>query len=131
MFWGDSHVQQLVSLVQRVHDRGLLGDHSAIFVIAAGCPPTEHLNRANGYHCDSFSHFAMLRAQQDDIDTVFIAFAFPRAADLCPSVDGQCVARLAPEEVRRRLFEQLSSQIQLLQRRGKHVILSLPFPIFN
>ena len=78
MFWGDSHVQQLYPLIQRIYDSGGLRDHGALFTVAPGCPPTEHMNRPEpGFHCDSFSHFAMMRSEEQDIDTVFIGFAQP------------------------------------------------------
>jgi hypothetical protein len=83
MFWGDSHVQQLYPLVQEIYDGGGLRDHGVVFAIAAGCSPTEHMNRpTRGFHCDSFSHFAMIRAEEEDVDTVFIGFVAPRMGPL-------------------------------------------------
>jgi peptidoglycan/LPS O-acetylase OafA/YrhL len=132
MFWGDSHVQQLYPLIQRIYDSGGLRDHGALFTVAPGCPPTEHMNRPEpGFHCDSFSHFAMMRSQEQDIDTVFIAFSPPGTWTLCPSVDGKCIGRISDEEMGQRFVQQLSEYIQDLKRRGKRVILSLPFPNFD
>jgi peptidoglycan/LPS O-acetylase OafA/YrhL len=132
MFWGDSHVQQLYPLIRRIYDAGELQGHGVVFAIAAGCSPIEHMNRPDGgYHCDSFSRFAMLRAQEKDIDTVFIGFAAPPVWALCPSVDGTCVANISAEERRQRVYQSLTTQIQELKMGGKRVLLSLPFPLFD
>jgi peptidoglycan/LPS O-acetylase OafA/YrhL len=133
MFWGDSHVQQLYPLIQRIHDDGGLQDHGVLFVVSAGCPPTEHMNRIdlNGFHCDSFTHFAMMRAEEEDIDTVYIGFAAPGNGVLCPSVEGRCVGKISDKETRRRFLRELSEHIQKLKMRGKRVIVSLPFPMFG
>jgi peptidoglycan/LPS O-acetylase OafA/YrhL len=132
MFWGDSHVQQLYPLVQRIHDNGGLREHGVVFAVATGCSPAEHMNRSShGFHCDSFSHFAMMRAEEEDVDTVFIGFATPDVWALCPSVDGRCVGKISEEETRQRVLQELSEHIQELKMRGKRVIVSLPFPIFD
>jgi SGNH domain (fused to AT3 domains)/Acyltransferase family len=130
MFWGDSHVQQLYPLIREIYDSGGLREHGVVFTIAPGCPPTEHMNRSEpGYHCDSFGHFAMLRSEEQDIDTVFIGFSPPHT--LCPSVDSKCVGKISDKEMRQRFVQQLSEYIQNLKMRGKRVILSLPFPAFD
>ena len=134
MFWGDSHVQQLYPLIKKMHDNGELQDHGVLLAIANGCPPTEHLNSIEkGYHCDSFARFAMMRAEQEDVDTVFIGFSawWSVFHYICPSVDGRCVGMLSPEETRRRFLDELAEHIHRLQIRGKRVIVSLPFPIFD
>lgn len=133
MFWGDSHVQQLYPLIQRIYDGGGLRDHGAVFAVATGCSPTEHMNRPGpSFHCDSFSHFALMRAEEEDVDTVFIGFAAPSPVwTLCPSVDGRCVGKISDEETRQRVLGELSEHIQELKMRGKRVIVSLPFPIFD
>jgi peptidoglycan/LPS O-acetylase OafA/YrhL len=133
MFWGDSHVQQLYPLIRDAYEEGALHGHGAIFAIAAGCIPVEHFNRIDGgFHCDTFTHFALQRAGRDDIDTVFIGFAAPRAWTLCPSVDGKCVGKkISDQEARRRFFEELVDHIRMLKTEGKRVIVSLPFPIFD
>jgi peptidoglycan/LPS O-acetylase OafA/YrhL len=132
MFWGDSHVQQLYPLVRKLHDRGELGNHGVVFAIAAGCPPTEHMN-GNGFHCDSFTHFALMRAEEEDIDTVFIGFTtwWSTHEWLCPSVDGRCVGKISTQETRQRFLEELSEHIHQLRARKKRVIVSLPFPFFD
>jgi len=132
LFWGDSHIQQLFPLVQKMYAEGGLADRGAIFATAAGCSPTEHMNRVTpGFHCDSFAHYAMLRAEENDIDTVFIGFAAPRMVDLCPSDDGQCVGRVSDQEARVRVLQEISDHIQTLRALGKRVIVSLPFPLYN
>ena len=131
MFLGDSHVQQLFPLVRKIHEERGLSNHGAIFTISPGCPPSEQMNRSEpGYHCDSFTHFAMIRAEQEDVDTVFIGFAPPEWT-LCPSVNGKCVDSLSKGEVRERFLAGLSASIRRLEMHGKHVILSLPFPAFD
>jgi len=132
MFWGDSHVQQLYPLVRKIYDAGGLGHDGVVFAIAAGCPPTEHMN-GDGFHCDSFWRFAMMRAEEDDIDTVFVGFTtwWSTHEWLCPSVDGRCVGKISTQETRQRFLEELSGHIQKLRARGKRVIVSLPFPFFD
>ena len=133
MFWGDSHVQQLYPLVRQMYDKGELQERGVVFTVAPGCSPSEQMNRPEpGYHCDAFSHFAMIRSEQEDIDAVFIGFAPPDAQTLlCPSVDDKCVGEISNQEMRKRLFEGLSGYIQQLRAHGKRVILSLSFPMFD
>lgn len=134
MFWGDSHVQQLYPLIKRIHDDGGLGGRGVVFAVSTGCPPVEHMNREDGgFHCDSFTHFAMRRAEEEDVDTVFIGFAVRWSIheELCPSVDGKCVGTISLEETRRRFLGELSEHIRELKTRGKRVIVSLPFPVFD
>jgi peptidoglycan/LPS O-acetylase OafA/YrhL len=132
MFWGDSHVQQLYPLVRKIYDTGGLGQDGVVFAIAAGCPPTEHMN-GDGFHCDSFTRFAMMRAEEEDIDTVFLGFTtwWSTHEWLCPSVEGRCVGKISTLETRQRFLEELSRHIQMLRARGKRVIVSLPFPFFD
>lgn len=76
LFWGDSHVQQLLPLVKNMHAAGKLPAKGIIFAIEAGCPPTEHLNNVGKhFHCDTFARLAMNLAEQDGIGTVFIGFS--------------------------------------------------------
>lgn len=134
MFWGDSHVQQLYPLIKKMYDEGSLQNRRVILAIANACPPTEHLNSiGKGYHCDSFAKFAMARAEEADVDTVFIGFNTWWSVHefICPSVDGRCVGKLSLEETRRRFLNELSDQIHTLQSSGKRVIVALPFPMFN
>jgi peptidoglycan/LPS O-acetylase OafA/YrhL len=137
LFWGDSHIQQLYPLIEKMYADNTLPYHGAVFVIAAGCPPTERMNNAHrGYHCDSFARFAMQRAEQGDIDTVFIAFSTWWAAQgiedaICPSVEGTCVATIPREEQLAGVVQELAEHVEMLRNRGKHVIISLPFPLFD
>ena len=134
MFWGDSHVQQLYPLIKKLHDRGELQEYEALLAVSNGCPPTEHLNRIEkGFYCDSFAKFALLRAEQDDVSTVFIGFNtwFATHQDICPSVDGKCTAILPLEETRQLFLDELFRHIKSLKSRGKRVIVSLPFPMFD
>jgi peptidoglycan/LPS O-acetylase OafA/YrhL len=135
MFWGDSHVQQLYPLIKREYDDGELRNHGVVMAIANGCPPVEHMNCvAKGFHCDSFAPSAMKRAEEEDVDTVFIGFsagwAF-RNDIICPSANGKCVEKVSLEETRRRFLQELSAEIRELKMHGKRVIVSLPFPIYD
>jgi hypothetical protein len=132
MFWGDSQVQQLYPLIKGIYDGGGLGDHGALFVVATGCPPTEHMN-IPGFHCDSFAQFAMMRAEEKDVDTVFMGFAtfWFSGKGICPSVEGNCVGNISQEEARQRFFQELSEHIHKLKMHGKRVIVSLPFPYYD
>ena len=134
MFWGDSHVQQLYPAIREIFERGGLRGRAVVIAMAQGCSPTEHLNRPEpGYHCDAFSHFAMLRAQEPDIDAVYIGFSAPPPPrwTLCPSVNGRCVGTLSDEEVPGRVLQELAAHVHTLRARGKSVIVSLPFPEYD
>jgi peptidoglycan/LPS O-acetylase OafA/YrhL len=137
MFWGDSHVEQLYPAIKQLYNDGELQDHGVIEAIGSGCLPDEHLNNVNevGFHCDSFSRFAMLRAQKSDIDTVFLGFSTwmtLREQMTCVSFEERCVtAPLSGEELRRRFLADLSDEIRTLHGSGKRVIVSLPFPIYD
>ena len=134
MFWGDSHVQQLYPLIRKLHGDGELQGRGALLAISNGCPPTEHLNRIQkGFHCDSFAKFALMRAEQEDVDTVFIGFNtwFAAHEDICPSVDGRCTGMLSLEETRQLFLNELLQHIKSLKSCGKRVIVSLPFPMFD
>jgi peptidoglycan/LPS O-acetylase OafA/YrhL len=135
MFWGDSHVEQLYPAIKQIYGDGDLRNGGAILAIASGCLPDERLNTVGeGYHCDSFSKFAMLRAQEEDIDTVFIGFSTWTTrwdGAICVSSDGRCVTLLSRDELRHHLLADLSDEIRTLRATGKNVIVSLPFPILN
>jgi peptidoglycan/LPS O-acetylase OafA/YrhL len=132
MFWGDSHVQQLYPLVWRISHGGGFQGHGIVFAIAQGCTPSEHFNRPDpDFHCDSFTHFAMMRAEEEDVDMVFIGFSESPARILCPSVDGVCTGKMPQEEIRQRVLQELSEHIQKLKMLGKRVIVSLPFPLYD
>ena len=131
LFWGDSHVQQLYPLIKDLHESESLGDHGVIFAIANGCPPAEGLNNTRlGYHCDTFAHFAFLRAKQEDVDTVFIGFSpwwFLLKDSVCLSLNGRCTRNISTEEALSQFVLELRGYIRDLRTRSKRVILGLPF----
>ena len=136
MFWGDSHVEQLYPGIRQLYENGELRDLGVITAIGSGCLPDEHLNTvvSEEYHCDSFSKFAMLRAQKEDIDIVFLGFSTLKILgdeETCLSSDGRCVTTLSKDQLRRRFLADLSDEIRTLHRFGKNVIICLPFPIFD
>lgn len=134
MFWGDSHVQQLYPLIKKIYDDGELQGRGVVVAVANGCLPAEHLNSiGKGYHCDAFTHLAMMRAEAQDVDTVFIGFNtwWSVHEDICPSVNGRCAGRISLEEARRCFLQELTDHIHKLKMDGKRVIVSLPFPIFD
>lgn len=135
MFWGDSHVQQLYPLITKLYASGALANHGVVIGVDPGCPPTEHMNFADGLsHCDSYARLAMTRAELSDIDTVFIGFntwwSFHKNG-ICPSIDGRCVSMPSLEESRKLFLLDLSSEIRELRGHGKRVIVSLPFPMYD
>jgi SGNH domain (fused to AT3 domains) len=71
LFFGDSHLQQLYPAIKKIFNSPGFRDRSVVTAFAPACLPDEHINNrtANGYHCDSFAKFAMLRAREDDIDS--------------------------------------------------------------
>ena len=106
-----THVQQLYPLIKRMYDNGELRPHGAVLAIANACLPAEDMNTlGKGFHCDSFAHFAMIRAEEADIETVFIGFNtwWSVHEDVCPSVNGRCVSRISPEEAANRFLQELS-----------------------
>lgn len=134
MFWGDSHVEQLYPVVRAIYNEGDLRGEGALFAVANGCLPAEHLNSLGGYHCDSFAHFAMMRAEEEDIDTVFIGFNTwwsGHEGILCASVGDRCTETLSPEETGRLFSGELANQIRTLRSLGKRVIVCLPFPMYD
>ena len=134
MFWGDSHVEQLYPAVTEIYNAGDLRSQGALFVIANGCLPATHLNSIGGYHCDTFSRLAMVRAEMKDIDTVFIGFDTWWAENdgfICLSVNGRCTKNLSSAETMRQFLAELSENIRTLRDLGKRVIVSLPFPMYD
>lgn len=135
LFWGDSHVNQLYPLLGTMYAKGLLGGHGVIFAIARGCPTTERMNNSlHGYHCDTFARYVMMRAEDDDVDTVFIGFSTWWAlydGALCHSVDGHCVGKVSREEATQGVLRELMDHVHQLKLHGKRVIVSLPFPLFD
>ena len=134
MFLGDSHVQQLYPLIKKLYDDGDLKDHGVVVAVENACLPAEHLNSIDQrLHCDAFTHFALMRAEAPDIDTVFIAFNtwFSVHRDVCPSIDGKCVGTISVEEARASFLRELAEHIRQLRSDGKRVIVSLPFPMYD
>jgi hypothetical protein len=135
MFLGDSHVEQLYPAIKHLYNNGDLENRGVLLGIGNGCLPDEHLNTmGNGFHCDSFSKFVMLRAQKDDIETVFFGFStwsIQREDVICVSSDGRCVTPLSGEQLRRRFLADFSDEIRKLHDSGKNVIVCLPFPMYD
>jgi len=134
MFIGDSHMQQLYPLLQAMDEGGKLRGHGTVFAISAGCVPAESINRTRrGFHCDAFNHFVNLRAAEEDIDTVFIGFSAGWVAtpgEICHSINGSCTKIAPRQETNEFFYHELADHIKTLQAMGKHVIVSLPFPIY-
>lgn len=134
MFWGDSHVEQLIPAVKAIYAEGGLNGEGVLFAIANGCLPSENLNAPGGYHCDSFAKFAMKRAEEKDIDAVFIGsntWWYSHADTFCASVNGQCTKILSPAEIGRQFLPELADHIRILRGLGKRVIVCLPFPMYD
>jgi peptidoglycan/LPS O-acetylase OafA/YrhL len=135
MFWGDSHVEQLYPAIKKLYDRGELRDRGVIIAIGDACLPDEHLNIVGeGYHCDSFSKFAMLRAKSADVDTVIIGFSTwttLKDGAVCVPSDERCVKLVFRDQVARRIVADLPGEIRALRDLGKNVIVCLPFPIYD
>jgi peptidoglycan/LPS O-acetylase OafA/YrhL len=135
MFWGDSHVGQLFPAIEMLYNKGELQGRGVVMAIGNACLPDEQLNTVGeGYHCDAFSKFVMLRAQKEDIDTVFIGFSTwttLKDGAVCVSSDGRCVTVLSRDQVGRRIVADLPGEIRALRDAGKNVIICLPFPIFD
>lgn len=135
MFWGDSHVEQLYPAVQQLYSRGALRDRGVVFAVENSCLPDQRINSTyGGYHCDAFASLAMLRAQQADIDTVYIGFSTWWArydGDYCAVLNGKCSTPLTQDQLRRAFFSDLAAQILVLRGQGKNVIVSLPFPVYD
>ena len=133
MYLGDSQVQQLYPLLQKMYDAGELRDKGVVFAVNQGCPVAERINRV-GFFCDSFTHFALERAREQDIDTVYIGFiVWPRlrGVGFCESANGKCIQTISGEQGRRIFFDELEQHIHDLRVLGKRVILSLPFPVYE
>jgi peptidoglycan/LPS O-acetylase OafA/YrhL len=136
LLFGDSYVEQLYPLARQLFDaRELLG-HGVVTAFDPGCLPDPHLNYVfkPGYHCDSFARFTLLRAQQNDVDVVFIGFSnwWTRMDDqFCVTNGETCQGLLSREALRSRFFADLADEIRSLQLLGKRVIVTLPFPEYE
>jgi len=135
LFWGDSHVSQLHPMLEAMANAGDLHGRGVVFAVAGACPPAEHINVAQqGYHCDTFTQFAHRRAEEDDIETVFIQFCpwwVWNPGTLCLTHNGVCVESIPPNRTGRQVVEQLSQIVLSLKRSGKRVIVGLPFPYYD
>lgn len=135
MFWGDSHVEQLLPVIKDLYNAGELRNRGVVLAIGAGCFPDEHINNlSDGFHCDTFARFAGMRAQWQDIDLVFLGFSTWLTRwdnTTCVSVNEKCVTLLSRDAQSRRLVADLADEIRTLERSGKRVIVCLPFPIFS
>ena len=134
MFWGDSHVGQLYPVIQEMYQEGDFKNDGILMAIADGCSPAQVLNTVGGNHCGSFSRFAMMRAEENDVKTVFIGFntnwSFHNNVR-CEVVNGRCKRLLSTKETERIFLEDLSNNIRTLRGRGKRVIVCLPFPMYD
>jgi hypothetical protein len=135
MFWGDSHVEQLYPAIKQIYADGSLPNHGVVLAVENGCLPDPHLNNtSDGFHCDAFANFAMMRAEEADVDTVFLGFStwwYGGKDVFCVSLNGKCQTPLSPDRLSRSFLSDLSDEIRELQRRGKHTIVCLPFPFFD
>lgn len=135
LFWGDSHVEQLVPVVRGLHRDGALQDHDALFAVSSGCLPASTISRtAENFHCAAFSRLALERASAPDVDRVAIGFAgfLPyELGGLCRSESDVCDSPLLPTTAIDLLVEDLKTSIKTLQRQGKKVTLMLPAPFYS
>jgi len=137
MFWGDSHVQQMDPVIRRLYAENGLSDHGVVLAISNGCLPDPGLNNTgDGFYCDTFSRFSLARADQQDIDTVFLGFStwwsFGYNKYFCRSSEGKCRSTLLSDDaVWRDFVVDLAQEIRHFKGEGKHVIVSLPFPEYD
>jgi peptidoglycan/LPS O-acetylase OafA/YrhL len=136
LFWGDSHVTQLVPLLQDFQRNDLLHGEGVVVAAAATCPPSEHVNVTyTGFHCGKLANYALQRAMMPDIDTVFILFSPwwavpPGMACIANSAD-ICQRKLTGQEAEQLVVEEMEGHIRALHAAGKRVIVSMPFPTYN
>ena len=133
LFFGDSHVEQLYPAIKDIFGSEGLRGRGVVTAIAPACLPDEHINRTEeGYRCDSFAKLAMLRAEEEDIDSVFLGVStWWKDGTFCLTVDEKCVKVLSRDEVRRQFLIDLSDEIHTLKNHGKNVIICLPFPFYR
>jgi hypothetical protein len=74
-------------------------------------------------HCDSFTHYALQRAMQRDIDTVYIGFStwFTDADDryFCASENDRRMKTLSPDEETQWFVSGLAKEIAAFHNSGK------------
>jgi hypothetical protein len=135
MFLGDSHVGQLFPVISKIYNDGDLKGRGVLVAIAQGCLPAENLNTVGGdYYCDTFSKFAIMRAEEKDVGTVFIGFNTEWSYHdgmRCAVVDGRCTKTLSRAEVGQIFLTELADHIRVLRSLGKRVIVCLPFPMYD
>lgn len=134
MFWGDSHVGQLYPMIRQMYQEGKFKNEGVLMAIADGCSPAQDLNTTGVHHCDSFSRLAMMRAMENDIETVFIGFNTNwsyHSQVRCKVVNGGCAELLSSAETERIFLDDLSDNIRQLRDSGKRVIICLPFPMYD
>ena len=144
MFWGDSHVQQLYPVIKEIYSERSIPNRGVVLALASGCLPDERLNNTgDGFYCDSFAKFVMMRAKEEDIDTVFVGFSTWWASGnskrwapgdnkfFCIIADGKCGPPLSDSDLNRNFLRDFSEEIRELRALGKRVIVCLPFPIYD
>jgi peptidoglycan/LPS O-acetylase OafA/YrhL len=136
LVWGDSHGEQLYPLLESMRKDGELRDPALVFAIAEGCVLSEHVQLSNAdYRCDSYMRYALMRAAKPDVDIVFIVFSpwwiLDRDGRTCLADDGRCSKLLSGAEAWRTFLGEMEQHIIELQRAGKHVVLTVPFPIYR
>jgi hypothetical protein len=137
LFWGDSHLEVLQKSIARLYDQGETGGRGVLLAVTPACTPTQKivLVRPNT-NCGRLAHFILLRAEQSDVDTVFIMFSTWWAVhphpDFCVMADGVCQHGVpSTAEGARLVLSELAQTIATLKSQGKAVIVSLPFPLYN
>jgi peptidoglycan/LPS O-acetylase OafA/YrhL len=136
LFWGDSHMSQLYPLLQDMATHGQLQGRGAVFAVSGGCSIGETFNfwQRPGFHCDTFTRYALQRAAKDDIDTVFLVFSpwwALRGGIVCTVQNGHCVSWPASDEIWSLFIREMESHIRDLHKMGKRVVLTVPFPTYD
>jgi peptidoglycan/LPS O-acetylase OafA/YrhL len=136
-FMGDSHVQQLIPVIEKMTSDGSLSGRGAIIAVSTGCPPAINISVVGGnkYHCNTFARAALIRAEQSDIDTVYIGFStwwMSVQNKLCfAGAEKSCGRTLSHKEAPEAVMRDLAKEVSDLRAAGKRVILAYPFPIYD
>jgi peptidoglycan/LPS O-acetylase OafA/YrhL len=145
LFWGDSHVEQLLPAAQALVDEHKTHDEQPIFMAQSACLPVRTLSiMSSATTCPSFNDAALARAQAADIDTVVIAsiwMPYFRAVlyddattpTVC-LVDGAhaCDHTVATASEALAIAQaQLTRDLGLLHAAGKRVFVVAPVPIYD
>lgn len=136
LFWGDSHLAMLQDAFGRLYDQGAMGGRGALFAVSLGCTPTEGIEILGpNTNCGSLAHFTLLRAEQSDVDTVFLIFSpwwTTTPAPFCVTADGACQRNVtSPAEIQDRVLAEMGRNISALRSLGKTVVVCLPFPVYD